>query len=99
MQIGAVRKKLLSQFGIDISIERLRRYEKWGLLTSHRNPKTGYRAYEPEEVKRVFKVILLIELGFSLDVIRRDNAQELASELRKKRDCLEYLDTLMGGVV
>ncbi len=91
----------------NISIKTLRYYEDLGLI----KPKevdiySGYRYYDDQNVKTVYKIQLLKELGFSLVEIKnfdetslnkkfKDIKKEI-SELKKKLNLISYLNKQKG---
>jgi DNA-binding transcriptional MerR regulator len=54
-----------------IAVSQLRYYDEIDLFTpAHVDPDTGYRYYSAEQIPRLDQIIVLRELGFSLDQIR-----------------------------
>jgi DNA-binding transcriptional MerR regulator len=68
-----------------VSVRMLRHYDRIGLVRPSGRTSTGYRRYEPEDLRRLFRVEALRALGLSLEQARRalddpgfDAAQMLA---------------------
>lgn len=54
-----------------IAVSQLRYYDEIGLFTpAHVDPDSGYRYYSAEQIPRLDQIIVLRELGFTLDQIR-----------------------------
>jgi len=91
----------------DISIKTLRYYEDFGLIKPREvDIYTGYRYYDEENVKTVYKIQLLKELGFSLGEIKdfdetsfnskfKDIEKEIVN-LKKKLKMISYLNNQKG---
>ena len=47
---------------LGISTDTLRFYEKKGLLASRKDPKNGYRYYEPQEISNLMDCLLYTSL-------------------------------------
>ncbi len=84
MRIGEVRKKLLEEYGLDIQVERLRRYEQLGLLRSSREKSSGFRIFTDEEFAHLKKVVFLIEIGVKLQDLSNPEAVEKRIETVEK---------------
>lgn len=70
--------ELAKYFGI--SNQTLHFYDKIGLLApTYVNPQTGYRYYNQEQFNKMFTIVELKNIGFTLDEI---------AEIQKKRDLL-----------
>ena len=54
----------------DVSTRTIRYYEEVGLLTSHRDPDSQYRYYDERSSERLKKILVLRELGLSLNDIK-----------------------------
>src|SRR6056297_3158044 len=54
----------------DVSTRTVRYYEEVGLLTSHRDPDSQYRYYDERSTERLKKILVLRELGLSLNDIK-----------------------------
>jgi len=54
----------------DVSTRTVRYYEEVGLLTSHRDPDSQYRYYDERSSERLKKILVLRELGLSLNDIK-----------------------------
>tara|TARA_Y100001938_G_C7885720_1_gene327274 strand:- start:183 stop:569 length:387 start_codon:yes stop_codon:yes gene_type:complete len=54
---------------LNINVETVRFYERWGLITQPPKPDTGYRHYPEETVNRIRFIKRAQELGFTLDEI------------------------------
>jgi DNA-binding transcriptional MerR regulator len=67
-----------------VSCRLLRYYDELGLLRpGHVDPETGYRSYQAEQLNRLNRILVLRDLGFSLEQIARLLEQHLgADELR-----------------
>jgi len=81
-----------------VSARQLRFYEEIGLFgPAHADPQTGYRFYRASQLAELNRIIVLKDLGFSLDQIRgilqaRVDAAELHSMLLARRN--EVVQTL-----
>src|SRR6056297_2951779 len=54
----------------DVSTRTVRYYEEVGLLISHRDPDSQYRYYDERSSERLKKILVLRELGLSLNDIK-----------------------------
>jgi len=54
----------------DVSTRTIRYYEEMGLLKSYRDPDSQYRFYDTESFDRLKQILVLRELGLSLNEIR-----------------------------
>lgn len=55
-----------------VSVRMLRHYDALGLLTpASVDPFSGYRAYAPEQLARLHRIVSLKDLGFTLDQVGR----------------------------
>ncbi len=75
-----------------ISIRTLHHYDEIGLLTPGGRSDAGYRLYEPADLERLQQILLLRELGMSLEEIARvldDPAYDRLEALRQQRTRLE----------
>ena len=77
MQIGDVRKMLMKELGLDISDERLRRYEKMGLFESTRSETSNFREFSKEQGEKVKEVVLMIELGVPIKALLENDVEEI----------------------
>ena len=75
---------------LDISTDKLRDWERNGLLTVPRNPKNKYRQYGPAEIGRVRVIRTLRHAGYSTLAILR---MLLALEQDTSTDVRQALDT------
>ncbi len=75
---------------LDVSTDRLRDWERNGLLTVPRNPKNNYREYGAEEIGRLRVIVALRRARFSTLAILR---MLLAVEKDSTTDVREALDT------
>ena len=72
-----------------ISSRTLRFYEEAGLIASHRNPDSRYRAYDEGQCRRLEVVLLLRRLSFGVKEIARlldGNDESLRALIRDKMD-------------
>jgi len=53
-----------------VSVRTLHYYDEISLLRPQRNPRNGYRAYEPKQLLRLQQILFLRELGLSLQKIQ-----------------------------
>ena len=67
-------------------IEKIRYYERFGILSNPPRTEGGHRLYEKEHIKRLVFVRRSRELGFSLEEIRTlyQKAEDMKSNLRVK---------------
>lgn len=75
-----------------ISVRTLHYYDEIGLLTPSQKTRAGYRIYSEEEIAVLHQIMLLKELGFSLDSIKSlgtKNALTDTSVLIAQRQVLE----------
>ncbi|MGY8663544.1 MerR family transcriptional regulator [Bradyrhizobium sp. UFLA05-109] len=54
-----------------VTVRTLRHYEQTGLLAASQRTDGGHRIYDCESVRRVYHILALRELGFSLQEVRR----------------------------
>lgn len=64
-----------------ISVKTLRYYDETGLLPPYRvDSETGYRYYSTTQLPRLYKILALKDLGFSLEQISRMLAEDINTE-------------------
>jgi DNA-binding transcriptional MerR regulator len=72
-----------------VTIKTLHHYDEAGLLQpSHVDPQTGYRYYAATQLERLQRILLLKDLGFALDEIRKvlaADSQALSQTLEVRR--------------
>jgi DNA-binding transcriptional MerR regulator len=74
-----------------ISVRTLHHYDDVGLLSPSSRSDSGYRLYEHRDLERLQEVLLLRELGFSLDEIKgalHDPDHDRVVLLRSQRDLI-----------
>nr|WP_047981888.1 MerR family transcriptional regulator [Ornithinibacillus contaminans] len=95
------RKKQLYTIGevekeIEVPATTLRHWEKEGLITPSRNPESGYRLYNHEDIRRLLIIRTIHSSVYFLDSVRRilDKInQHSISEARKiTMESLKYMD-------
>jgi len=52
-----------------VTVRALHHYDELGLLVPSLRSRAGYRLYAPADLKRLQRIVLLRELGFSLDAV------------------------------
>ena len=62
MRIGELKGEVLREMGINIPLERLRRYQYMGLFRSTRK-RNGYRDYKEEQLDDIYRTLMLVEIG------------------------------------
>lgn len=78
-----------------VSVRMLRHYDALGLLVPTTvDPRTGYRSYRAEQLRRLNRIVALKELGFTLEQVgavldEKVGAGELRGMLRLRRAQLE----------
>src|SRR6266550_8356922 len=87
-----------------VTVRALHHYDRLGLLKPKRTP-TGYRAYSPQDLKKLEQIIALKFIGVPLKKIRFFTARtphDLADALRAQRQTLEekrrLLDQAIGAI-
>jgi len=88
MRINEFRDLLAKKYGLDYSIDQIRKLENRGLFKPIRTPK-GYRVYE--EDKSLLRPIILYFFGVPEAVIIRDNRDELKPYLAKVNRALKTI--------
>jgi DNA-binding transcriptional MerR regulator len=73
-----------------VSAANIRFYEKEKLVQAHRVSSNGYRAYSPDDIRKLRFVRRLRSLGMSLEEMR----VFLGLDLRRKQDCATAQVTL-----
>ncbi len=86
LQISQVAKKL------DVSTDKLRNWERNGLLTVPRNPENGYRLYTAVEISRIQVIRVLRQAGYSLTAVLRMLIQFDAGQRDHLREVLDTVD-------
>lgn len=61
IRIGGIRKSFLQDYGIDIPLDKIRRYEAEGLFDSGRHNKTNSRVYNDKQFDNARRVLMLTE--------------------------------------
>lgn len=100
---------------LECGIERLRFYEKAGLITSPQRAANGYRIYNPGQIDTLRLIVNLSNLGFPLDSIReiltlatgdRDKCRQVESiaeahrrMVRSKIADLEAVDSILTAKI
>ena len=69
MRVTDVARKLTSELGIHVTVERIYRYEERGILPNP-SKKEGRKDYAPQDLERVKKIVILSELGVPLKEVR-----------------------------
>jgi DNA-binding transcriptional MerR regulator len=95
MKIGQVAKEA------QVNIQTLRYYERVGMIKPDSRDSSGYRAYDPDAVKRVTFIKKAQELGFTLVEIKdlltlRGNSTQGRNLARKKAS--EKLAVIRGRI-
>ena len=62
-----------------VTVRALHHYDAIGLLVPSRRSAAGYRLYSEEDARRLARITLLRELGFSLEATRELLAGDVAS--------------------
>jgi len=94
MRIGDVRKKLFNDFGIDISIERLRRYEEEDLFKCQRGKTSNFRTYTEDDYTDIKRIVSFITLGAPIKIIKENNKEELVKVVYTTTKMLEFLKNM-----
>lgn len=74
---------------LGLSCDKLRNWERNGLVAIPRQPENGYRLYGPEEISRLRVIRMLIQAGYSLMAILRMLTLLDRGELRDARQALD----------
>ena len=74
---------------LGLNCDKLRNWERNGLLSVPREPANGYRLYGPEEISRLRVIRMLIQAGYSLMAILRMLTLLDRGELRDARQALD----------
>jgi Hg(II)-responsive transcriptional regulator len=77
LTIGVLAKKS------DVGVETVRFYERKGLLPKPQKPTSGFKHYEPEDIKRIKFIKRAQDLGFTL----REVKELLKLKVDKKATC------------
>jgi DNA-binding transcriptional MerR regulator len=72
-RIGDVCVDFLTETGIFITPQCIRKYQKNGLFSGSRNKDNDFREYSEEEQKDLRRALMLISIGISMDDIANDN--------------------------
>lgn len=95
-----------------LTVRTLHHWEERGLVVPSRRTAAGHRLYDERDVRRVYEVVALRELGLSLEAIaevlapERDRLEEILSahleqvqaRLRAMRDLQTTLSALVAGL-
>jgi len=84
MRIHIFRDLLAKKYGIDWSLDQLRKLEYQGLFKPVRTPK-GYRVYD----EGCIRPIILYFLGVPKELVIRDNRDELKPYLARIRKAIK----------
>jgi DNA-binding transcriptional MerR regulator len=74
-----------------VTVRTLHHYDEIGLLVPSSRSASGYRLYTDADLQQLHRILLLRELGFSLEAIRRlldDPTYDLLEALRAQRELL-----------
>ena len=74
-----------------VTVRTLHHYDAIGLLVPSTRSPSGYRLYTDADLRRLHQILLLRELGFPLETIRRvldDPSYDRATALREQREAL-----------
>lgn len=74
-----------------LSVRALRHYDQLGLLTPSERTASGYRLYRAADVRRLYRIRALRELGLGLDAIAvalQDDGSGLGAIVRRQRDAV-----------
>ena len=80
-RIGDIKKAFLTAYDIDISDERIRRYQELDLFSSSRDKETDYREYSEEEMQNVVQALKLIEIGVNAKDVLTKNDDVIAKRI------------------
>lgn len=75
-----------------VTVRTLHHYDEIGLLAPSGRSRSGYRLYNDQDLRRLHRILLFRELGFSLEEIRgalEDPAFDQGEALRRQRVLLE----------
>jgi MerR family transcriptional regulator, thiopeptide resistance regulator len=75
-----------------VTVRTLHHYDEIGLLAPSGRSRNGYRQYSDQDLRRLHRILLFRELGFSLEEIRgalEDPAFDQREALRRQRAVLE----------
>lgn len=86
---------------LDVSVDRLRNWERSGLITVPRDPNNQYRLYGSAEFGRLRVIRMLVQCGFSLMAILKMRSQFNTGRMDNLRGALnvpqhedEYIDVI-----
>ena len=74
-----------------VTVRTLHHYDAIGLLVPSQRSASGYRLYTDADLRRLHQILLLRELGFPLETIRKvldDPSYDRATALREQREVL-----------
>ena len=70
-------KKAVEYYKIFLSLDQIRKLEKWSIVFSTRNPENNYREFSSEQFQISIKNILRYYYNVPLDVIQKGDEKEL----------------------
>ena len=85
-----------------VSVRTLHYYDEFGLLSPSQKTEAGYRIYSEADVAKLHQIMLLKELGFSLDSIRNLGASNALTDkgvLLSQRKVLEKKKTRLEDII
>ncbi len=87
-RIGEVRRELYEEIGLDISEERIRRYEDEGILKPKRDKDSNFRLYTDDDVNKLKKVVAYAEIGIPIQAIANSDTEVIMKRVMQIRHLL-----------
>lgn len=92
--VGEIKRDFLAETNIDVSEEKLRRYESMGLFSVSRNSKNRYREYSESEQYLVKRALMLAEIGVPLKAIAKKDTEKILNRINSIKIIMQKLEGL-----
>tara|TARA_Y100000310_G_scaffold341811_1_gene442253 strand:+ start:8347 stop:8661 length:315 start_codon:yes stop_codon:yes gene_type:complete len=91
-RIGEVRREILDKYNLDLSEERLRRYESLGLFTTKRDKRSNFRLFTEHDYNELLLIISLIELGVSQKDLLEKNTEAISRRVNTVAELIDVAE-------
>lgn len=89
-KISEIRQQFLLEFGIDIPMERIRHYDKLGLIQSRRGY-GNHREFTEKDEAETRKALMLIEAGITPRELQMKNTAKIQARIKAMDKLIEEL--------
>jgi hypothetical protein len=90
-KIGTIKNTLFDKFGLKISVDQIRKLERKGLYKIE-HIKDDWRLYSEESLKLIVRAILMYYFWIPIEVINRDNRDELKPYLARINKAIKTIN-------